>query len=693
MTIPPIINIVQSSSLTSPVISIKLSGSVNAAASPLLTSQSNPTVVVTLHDSLTGTANFANSATSASVAQVAYAGSGSFTGSFQGALIGSASGNFLGTSNTTGSLLGNVSGTFKGISNATGSWLGVYSGSFSGSVSATGSLLGLASTATSASYALSASYAGGNFVPLSGSSAITGSVTLLRDINVGASQSVATVNFRPDQPKHFYIQASDTAVDFQSNGNTNLRLQPNGGGNVYIGSPLTAEQSLYVTGSVVIGSGPTDGLVITANPSTYKEIQSYGAQPIYLNRQGNDIWLGGNLYFPTDNTFDIGANGANRPRNIYVANQLTSLLVNTGEVFSNTNLILQAATGADIAFDNGSTENMRIFAGGLARITNTLQVGMPRSGSNNITLWSNAHEATDTNDNYGYGTIEVRKQDGTPTGASDARGNEMVFTNRSWLASNSSGFKFIYSGSNIGGYNLLEIINQGTSTFTITNTGDVSTIGHFVTDAINGKSNTPFIVSGTYGSNNTGPFATQFNNSAGPHGNAYSWADYGTTLMTLRGSDIVNGPAAQLTLYGPMNFSSDNSFDLGASGSSGRPRDVNVAGRVRSSGGISTGTIFAYDPANQWFEVQRADLGAKPLRVDVLTGQHSALVAGTSVSGSGAYATHGFQVSGGGLVVESGSVPASSADSTGVVGEIRWANGFIYVKTTTGWGRAALSTF
>ena len=37
--------------------------------------------------------------------------------------------------------------------------------------------------------------------------------------------------------------------------------------------------------------------------------------------------------------------------------------------------------------------------------------------------------------------------------------------------------------------------------------------------------------------------------------------------------------------------------------------------------------------------------------------------------------------------------PSGSADSTGNTGDVRWDDSFVYVKTSGGWKRSALSTF
>lgn len=52
-----------------------------------------------------------------------------------------------------------------------------------------------------------------------------------------------------------------------------------------------------------------------------------------------------------------------------------------------------------------------------------------------------------------------------------------------------------------------------------------------------------------------------------------------------------------------------------------------------------------------------------------------------------------FQVNSVGVVLPEFFTPTSSADTTGVVGQLTLDNNYIYVKTATGWKRSALSSF
>jgi hypothetical protein len=70
-------------------------------------------------------------------------------------------------------------------------------------------------------------------------------------------------------------------------------------------------------GGVNVAAG--NGRFETANDGSSPRLQSYATKPLYINELGNGMILGGTVTFATDNSFDIGASGANRPRNLYVA--------------------------------------------------------------------------------------------------------------------------------------------------------------------------------------------------------------------------------------------------------------------------------------------------------------------------------------------------------------------------------------
>ena len=75
--------------------------------------------------------------------------------------------------------------------------------------------------------------------------------------------------------------------------------------------------------------------------------------PYSLYVASGNTGLLGHLLFPTDNTYDIGASGANRPRNVYVAGSITT---GTAATFATTSVALTNGAGAQTAtLTNGPT--------------------------------------------------------------------------------------------------------------------------------------------------------------------------------------------------------------------------------------------------------------------------------------------------------------------------------------------------
>ena len=73
------------------------------------------------------------------------------------------------------------------------------------------------------------------------------------------------------------------------------------------GSLLVGQTTNAQGGKLVVkGSGGSDDDLVFNSSSTYSEIQSYNSKPLILNRQGNEIWIGGT----TDRgAFNLQCNG------------------------------------------------------------------------------------------------------------------------------------------------------------------------------------------------------------------------------------------------------------------------------------------------------------------------------------------------------------------------------------------------
>jgi hypothetical protein len=101
--------------------------------------------------------------------------------------------------------------------------------------------------------------------------------------------------------------------------------------NVYVGSNLTVGaigdfNSLRATGIAAPASGAGTEIIYDASGGGVGTVQAYdrtaGAyKPLYLS--GSSVALISPLLFSPDNAYDIGASGANRPRSLYLATNLT----------------------------------------------------------------------------------------------------------------------------------------------------------------------------------------------------------------------------------------------------------------------------------------------------------------------------------------------------------------------------------
>src|SRR3990167_119813 len=131
-----------------------------------------------------------------------------------------------------------------------------------------------------------------------------------------------------------------------------------------------------ITGDVLGPASSTDNAIVRFDGTTGKLIQDYTSNAPTISDTGVVTLQGGLLF--TDNTYDIGASGATRPRTGYFG---TSLVVPTiiGGSATTSDLTLQTtsgvgASGADMHFlvgNNGATEAMTILNSGNVGIGTT----------------------------------------------------------------------------------------------------------------------------------------------------------------------------------------------------------------------------------------------------------------------------------------------------------------------------------
>ena len=97
-----------------------------------------------------------------------------------------------------------------------------------------------------------------------------------------------------------------------------------------------------------------------------------------------DLELGGHLTWSADNTKDVGASGANRPRTGYFGTSVVSPLV------TNAGTLALSATGANpITFSSGGTEGFR-----LAPTTRNLLIGTTTDGNYRLDVQSSGSSGT-----------------------------------------------------------------------------------------------------------------------------------------------------------------------------------------------------------------------------------------------------------------------------------------------------------
>lgn len=123
-----------------------------------------------------------------------------------------------------------------------------------------------------------------------------------------------------------------TGVFTTLSGAVNHSGTPTFGAGLTVTSGLSSVQALTSAGLLTAGaslsvSGTTTTDIITSNSGTALALRAAGANTITLSTNGTIAWVVtsiGDLKAQTDNTYDIGASGANRPKNIYAAGTITS---------------------------------------------------------------------------------------------------------------------------------------------------------------------------------------------------------------------------------------------------------------------------------------------------------------------------------------------------------------------------------
>jgi hypothetical protein len=122
----------------------------------------------------------------------------------------------------------------------------------------------------------------------------------------------------------------------------------------YLGYAVTSGKQLSVSNSLTLAG--TDSTTMTF-PSTSATIARTDAANTFT---GNQTFLG-NLFF-TDNTYDIGASSATRPRDVYLAGSVKQSTALSARAYNSANISINSATLTKLTFDSERWDNDTIHS-------------------------------------------------------------------------------------------------------------------------------------------------------------------------------------------------------------------------------------------------------------------------------------------------------------------------------------------
>jgi hypothetical protein len=127
------------------------------------------------------------------------------------------------------------------------------------------------------------------------------------------------------------------------------------------GNTVVTGTGLWLNGSIQTGYGGANSLNVYSSDGPIAFHTASVTNALSIAQNGTSTHAG-NLIFAPDNTYDIGASGANRPRNIYVAG---AVIAGGLQVISGGGIQNSIGTGANIYFISGASRLAFDLGGGV----------------------------------------------------------------------------------------------------------------------------------------------------------------------------------------------------------------------------------------------------------------------------------------------------------------------------------------
>ncbi len=423
------------------------------------------------------------------------------------------------------------------------------------------------------------SAAAGSFTTLGASGAATfnGAVTL-------GDAAADNITFNGTITSHLLF--TDNTYDIGASGATrprNLFLAGNAtvGGNLSVSGTLTLTGGVNLNGNVTVGDSSADTLTVNATITS-------------------------NLLF-TDNTYDIGASGATRPRNLYLSN---NLVVGGAQT-------LTGALTVDSTTDSSSTTTGSIQTDGGVGIAKALYVGTTLNVAGNTTLGNASTDTVTVNGYMGIGGA------GSAAAAIRIDSNALSGTSQDSILAYHTGT----SGATANIRGVVTSVNTAVAAYTVTNVA-----GFWAANAGKGSGSTItnqhglYIADQTQGTNNYG--ITSLVSSGTNKWNIYS----GGTADNYFAGNVGIGDATPLTAL-EVSGTTNQTWNMSAASITGTTLDVVTV----SSGTIAVGDLVfgsGVQPGTRITAFGTGTGGVGTYTVSVSQTVASTTIAGTSDYGS-----------------------------------------------------------